>query len=64
MFDLLKTKKEQVDMFSFPTFEEVKKIILSTDDKKSVLGTMTSDLVKIGGDSIIGLIHRMIFYVV
>ena len=60
VFDLLKTKKKQVDVFSFPTFEEVKKIILSTDDKKSVLGTMTSDLVKIGGDSIVGLIHRII----
>ena len=60
VFNLLKTKKEQVDVFAFPTFEEVKKIILSTDDKKSVLGTMTSDLIKIGGDNVIGLIHRII----
>ena len=60
VFSLLKSKREKVVHYSFPTFEEVKKIIMSTDDKKSVLGSMTSDLVKLGGDSIIGLIHRVI----
>ena len=60
VFGMLKIKKEQVTGYSLPTFEEIKSLIWKTDDKKSVLGTMTSNLVKLGGDSMIGLIHRVI----
>ena len=60
VFNMLKMKRESVVEYSLPTFEEIKTLIWKTDDKKSVLGTMTSDLVKIGGDSVVGLIHRVI----
>ena len=43
-----------------PTFDEIKSIILMTDDKKAVYGTMKSELVKLGGDPLIRLIHRFV----
>ena len=46
--------------FEPPTFEEIKNIIWTTDDRKSVLGTMKSDLVKLGGDPLIRMIHRFV----
>ena len=60
VFQLMKTKNEWAVDYSLPTFEEIKELVWKTNDKKSVLGSMTSDLVKIGGDSIIGMIHRVI----
>ena len=46
--------------FEPPTFEEIKNIFWTTDDRKSVLGTMKSDLVKLGGDPLIRMIHRFV----
>ena len=57
---MLKVKREEMVCYSLPTFEEIKGLVLKTNDKKSVLGSMTSDLVKLGGDNIIGLMHRVI----
>ena len=39
---------EKCNKFEPPTFEEVKNIIWMTDDRKSVLGTIKSDLVEFG----------------
>ena len=46
--------------YCLPSFEEIKKLLMKTDDKKSVLGTMTSDLVKLSGEAMIKLIHRLL----
>ena len=60
VFDLMKKNKSQKGVHSLPTFQEIKNLIWATNDKKSVLGSMTSELVKLGGDKVIGLIHRVI----
>ena len=44
-----------------PTVEQIKTLINNIDTKKSVVGSMTGDLVKLGGDSLVRLIHRCIF---
>ena len=43
-----------------PTFEETKKLIDAIDPKKSVLGLISGDLVKLGGDVMAMLIHKCI----
>ena len=60
VFSLMKHCKIRAGGFSLPTFQEIKSLIWATDDKKSVLGSMTSELVKLGGDNVIRLIHRVI----
>ena len=35
-------------------------MILTTDDKKAVLGNMKSGLIKLGGEQMICLIHRFL----
>ena len=46
--------------YELPTFDEVKRIIWMTNDKKSVLGTMKNELIKLGGDPLIKLLHRFL----
>ena len=56
----LKNRNQTHPDYCLPTFEEIKKLIMATDDKKAVLGSMTSEMVKIGGDGMIKMIHRLI----
>ena len=51
---------EEREAAELPTFDEIKTIILMTDDKKAVQGTMKSELVKLGGDPLIRLVHRFV----
>ena len=46
--------------YTLPTLEEINKLIMGTNDRKAVLGSMTSEMVKLAGDDMIKLIHRMI----
>ena len=59
VFDILNEQKDNVH-FVNPTYEEIKAIVMSTNDNKSVLGTMTTELIKVIGDDMIKLIHRLI----
>ena len=52
--------EEERDVIEPPTFDEIKAIILLTNDKKAVQGTMKSELVKLGGDPLMKLIHRFV----
>lgn len=60
VFELLESQIPESDDYCLPSFEEIKKLLMKTDDKKSVLGTMTSDLVKLSGESMIKMIHRFV----
>ena len=60
VFEIINKQTVNPNDYPLPSVEEINKLIRLTDDKKSVLGPMKSDLVKLGGDNIINLIHRLI----
>ena len=44
-----------------PSFEETRKLLSTINPKKAVMGNMSSDLMKLGEDSLVSMVHRCLY---